>query len=773
MLLLETQAAVALLGSLMLNLKIFDSSKVCLCHNEFSNVAHKKIFAAIYNAYLEGAETIGVPQIISQIVLSERISGSFEKQNGVAILNEIYEYASETLFNSAYEKFKKVKLLQDLKKMGYNISNIYCEDLVSDNALEVNSRFDDYKVEDIVKMYKNDLLSLESKYSNLQNESLEPVSIFEGLVELVEDLERNPEVGAPLQGDYFNAVTRGGRKGKMYIKSGGSGIGKAIPDYTLIPTVEGFKRADQIVIGEYLFDMCGELTEVLGIYPQAKEKEVYRVHFSDGRVAECCSEHLWSFYYGKNKKLSTATIGQIYEASQDIDSFKLYNIPLGAGIYKNYDTQELIEYLNLDSRYELFINDLKYINNSITIRCSEDDVNTLTLIARAFGYYASNSYNYINGCYNLHIDIYRDYNRILKIEKTKEKTRMRCFYVDNKEHLFQMNDFIVTHNTRNLTGDACFMAFPIRYDSNSNTWIKNGSNEKVFYIATEQDISEIQTLILAYISDINEEKLLLKLKYLTENEKERLNIAINIVEKFKDNFIITKMSDPSVSLIKTLCRRTVMKHNVGNIIFDYIFSSPNLLTEFRDIKIREDVALMLLSTSLKDLAVELDCFVETATQISGEPDKSDGIKDYRYIRGSKSIVDKADIGGIISKVTDKDLEMLDGAITNGFMAKPNQVLDIYKNRRGQFKDIRIWSASDLGTCRREDLIVTDAHYNPIENISLIEKSLPECEEIVIDNILNKICISKTETKDYSQVTDKIIEKSLDNKLEKGFEFVGI
>lgn len=336
-----------------------------------------------------------------------------------------------------------------------------------------------------------------------------------------------------------------------------------------------------------------------------------------------------------------------------------------------------------------------------------------------------------------------------------------------------MNDFIVTHNTRNLTGDACFMAFPIRYDSNSNTWVKNGSNEKVFYIATEQDISEIQTLILAYISDINEEKLLLKLKYLTENEKERLNIAINIVEKFKDNFIITKMSDPSVSLIKTLCRRTVMKHNVGNIIFDYIFSSPNLLTEFRDIKIREDVALMLLSTSLKDLAVELDCFVETATQISGEPDKSDGIKDYRYIRGSKSIVDKADIGGIISKVTDKDLEMLDGAITNGFMAKPNQVLDIYKNRRGQFKDIRIWSVSDLGTCRREDLIVTDAHYNPIENISLIEKSLPECEEIVIDNILDKICISKTETKDYSQVTDKIIEKSLDNKLEKGFEFVGI
>ena len=69
MLLLENQAAMSILGALMLNLKIFDSSKVCLCHTEFSNVVHKKIFAALYNAYIEGAEKIAVPQVINQIVL--------------------------------------------------------------------------------------------------------------------------------------------------------------------------------------------------------------------------------------------------------------------------------------------------------------------------------------------------------------------------------------------------------------------------------------------------------------------------------------------------------------------------------------------------------------------------------------------------------------------------------------------------------------------------------------------------------------------------------
>ena len=47
----------------------------------------------------------------------------------------------------------------------------------------------------------------------------------------------------------------------------------------------------------------------------------------------------------------------------------------------------------------------------------------------------------------------RKYDRttIINIEKLDYKEEMTCFYVDNKEHLFLMNDFIVTHNTTVLT----------------------------------------------------------------------------------------------------------------------------------------------------------------------------------------------------------------------------------------------------------------------------------------------------------------------------------
>ena len=42
---------------------------------------------------------------------------------------------------------------------------------------------------------------------------------------------------------------------------------------------------------------------------------------------------------------------------------------------------------------------------------------------------------------------------------------------------------------------------------------------------------------------------------------------------------------------------------------------------------------MMLSTALKDLAVELKIFLATATQITGDPPEEKGIRGVKYIRG--------------------------------------------------------------------------------------------------------------------------------------------
>ena len=73
------------------------------------------------------------------------------------------------------------------------------------------------------------------------------------------------------------------------------------------------------------------------------------------------------------------------------------------------------------------------------------------------------------------------------------------------------------------------------------------------------------------------------------------------------------------------------------MFYDYIFSSPGLLSEFRDLRIREDVALGMLSTALKDLAVELDVFMRSATQVNGDLQEIKGIRDQRCIRGRRKL----------------------------------------------------------------------------------------------------------------------------------------
>lgn len=69
--------------------------------------------------------------------------------------------------------------------------------------------------------------------------------------------------------------------------------GKAIPCDTMIPTPIGMRQANEIKVGDYLFDKEGKPTKVLGVYPQGK-KEVYEVTFGDGRKAKCCEEHIWA-----------------------------------------------------------------------------------------------------------------------------------------------------------------------------------------------------------------------------------------------------------------------------------------------------------------------------------------------------------------------------------------------------------------------------------------------------------------------------------------------
>lgn len=132
------------------------------------------------------------------------------------------------------------------------------------------------------------------------------------------------------------------------------------------------------------------------------------------------------------------------------------------------------------------------------------------------------------------------------------------------------------------------------------------------------------------------------------------------------------------------------------------------------------VALGMLSTALKDLAVEMRLFVMSSTQTNAKSeDDQKGIKNESVIRGSRAIIDKCDIACVASRVNAEEQELLAGCIEKVGII-PNQVLDIYKVRRGKYTNVRIWSSVDLGTCRKKDLFITDERLQLIPDFEVFD-----------------------------------------------------
>lgn len=769
---IDRHTVIQVLGSLMNHPDLLnETDRYNLEPTDFPKTLDRYGFSAIYNLYVDGAERIRAIDILSLLEENAIAKNLIEKENGVAFFQDCEVNSDEGTFNFYYNRLKKLNLLREIQKTGRNTDDIYCENPLNDDYDKINERFQAMSVNDIVNVLKGEVATFENKYS--YNNLVEESTAADDIDELIKDLKDTPEVGYQLQGDIFNTVCRGARRGKLYLRSAPSSAGKALPNYTKIPTPNGWTTVGEVKVGDYLFDKFGNPTKVLAVYPQAKKKQVYKVYFKSGRIAECCNEHLWSYYSNCNDKhpnrLITSTLQELMDNPKGLKSnqgmyrwsvpicepvqyrTKTYSIDpyvmgliLGDGSFR-YGTSnkaftfssadiELVESIRarmgykkykknsgknyswtFESDYEDHINvwvedilksypelwqarsENKFIPQDYLLGSIEQRLDLLAGLLDTDGHidkksatisfttispYLRNgiielceslgmicSYSidkrpekYTTGeCYDITIRAKQemktkmfklarkkiiaennlilgkrrerqDRDAITKIEATDIYTEMTCFYVDNNEHLFLTNNFLVTHNTRQMVGDVCNIAYPIRYDTRKREWVSTGSCEKVLYIMTEQDPEEIKTMVLSYLTGYNEEIFL----YGTYGEKEmpRIKVAVEIMKKFKDNLLFARIPDPCSSVVKNLFRKYSIQFGVNVFFYDYIFSSPAMLNEYRDLGLQEHVCLRLFTTALKNLAIELNAFVMTSTQTNSEDDPKGGFRDYRNLEGS-------------------------------------------------------------------------------------------------------------------------------------------
>jgi len=293
--------------------------------------------------------------------------------------------------------------------------------------------------------------------------------------------------------------------------------------------------------------------------------------------------------------------------------------------------------------------------------------------------------------------------------------------------------------TRNAVADACYLAYPIRYNSTTCEWEQVGNCERVLFIVTEQRFKEVRTMILAYLTDINATRF----KYADFSDRERgvITQAIALMEKY-DNLVLVKMPNPTIESVKTIVRENCIIYDIGYVFYDYIFIGPSLLNEFKGFALRNDEVLLMFATALKDLAVELDVAMFTSTQLNAKGDDNKDIRNEGALAGGRSTINKADNGAIMARPTKEELEILAPLYENNPENKPNLVTDIFKVRSGEWTQVRIWSDMNLGTLKKRDLFITDSRMDPVTdfytrtdyNIKSWEDSEDEHLNIIIERL---------------------------------------
>ena len=171
--------------------------------------------------------------------------------------------------------------------------------------------------------------------------------------------------------------------------TGPFGSGKAQPNSTIIPTPNGYKQLGDIVPGDYVFDLHGHPTRVVNVYPQGK-MDCYEVRFSDGRIAKCNDQHLWSVYTSRGN-LKTITLREMIDSGLRQQSGEIkYVLPACSPVEYSKRSFSVDPYV-----IGVFLGDGCCTEKGLTLSSPDEDiVQRVASLIGAVGYHKINPNNY-------------------------------------------------------------------------------------------------------------------------------------------------------------------------------------------------------------------------------------------------------------------------------------------------------------------------------------------------------------------------------------------
>lgn len=309
-------------------------------------------------------------------------------------------------------------------------------------------------------------------------------------------------------------------------------------------------------------------------------------------------------------------------------------------------------------------------------------------------------------------------------------TRLRKFYC------FSGNTG--SGKTRMLLAIILEACVPEKYDKKTKSWIKTGATGRGLFISTELEEEEIKIPSMCYIANVEEDKIHEGL--LTDEEKERLAKAAVILKN--TNVWFEEMHDFDLEDIEHVIVKNIHKNQVELVSFDYLHTTLKLFDSMAKQgarNLQEHQVLRMMSIRLKNMCNKHNIWIGTATQLNDNY-KQEGNLDQSSIEGSKSVANKFDLGAIQIPLSVKDEKVVQAIMEAGlgFGVHPTHTINIYKNRGGKHKMVRLFVAFNLGTLRMQDVFVTDYQNEPIVTIKPKKIEFKTEEEQEVSTNLNKI-----------------------------------
>ena len=160
--------------------------------------------------------------------------------------------------------------------------------------------------------------------------------------------------------------------------------------------------------------------------------------------------------------------------------------------------------------------------------------------------------------------------------------------------------------SRTSVFDACRLAYPKRWSHEKQMFIEEVDNvtgeirqpRKVLFIVTEMDKEELQTIMLAYLSGVNEDHILTG-KYEEFGELSRVKYAAKIINDYSGYMLIEEISDPNLTNVEAKIKKYATVDEVKYVFFDYIHTTASMMNQFAKNNLREDSILMMMANQLK------------------------------------------------------------------------------------------------------------------------------------------------------------------------------